>query len=780
MKYIDALLSKLKTDRNTFFTYILSLISIYIIVDRLTEILFIIFTGLSVSYWGPIKYTFAILCIVFAYNFSPSSKFVDFKKRKTDFFYTYIISLYVLVVSMIIQWGNYFGWILLFSVPNYSYIITNFMDLIRPAFSAFAWYIPVMSFYPLFKWLYFSVADTLFIQESIWDYTGINLSKKDGATGPFTCEVLLCKDNKTGEKIYIPEIRRFESMAVVGVSGSGKTSMIFEPLIARDLEKKYFFRENSKDLAIAALKTGIAYMNCPYTNDYVNENFSLSMLSPSEGKTKLYKALFSKHLYDFNESKPIYKNLGITYIAPDIESINRLTDIADNFGIKYNLIDPNNSNSSIGLNPFSYKDPIKASIAISSILKRMYYSDNPNHDEQFMRNIISQAIENLVLLLKEMYPKSHGGDLPNLEDLLELINDFSLVEKMSKEMSKIPELAEKYKLQIGYFKKNFYKSSNNEEMERYLQSAGAQLDNLLRYPGVRNILCNRETNLNYDSALENGDITFVCTRRGDLGPSYKAFGLFFILLMQQSVLSRTGNEKTRIPHFLYIDEFPPYICKATEDIFTVYRKYRVGTIISAQNLSQFESGEDKDYKQTILANCTTKVVFGNNTPEDNSWWELELGTKRRWKFGHDFHTDTLSYDSTYKSTEYAWVPNFKAGRVQALKFKTILYKTKDIKGSTKVGDANVDFLESRYKEKQKIKTFNFDKYNKGETLDQKSDNRNQDKFNYNSDNPDNPNDMNPVQYPDIGLSYEFEPEDPITKLNTKKSKNKKKKNENDA
>ena len=186
MKYIDALLSKLKTDRNTFFTYILSLMSIYIIVDRLTEILFIIFTGLSVSYWGPIKYTFAILCIVFAYNFSPSSKFVDFKKRKTDFFYTYIISLYVLVVSMVIQWGNYLCWILLFSVPNYSYIITNFMDLIRPAFSAFAWYIPVISFYPLFKWLYFSVADTLFIQESIWDYTGINLSKKDGATGPFT------------------------------------------------------------------------------------------------------------------------------------------------------------------------------------------------------------------------------------------------------------------------------------------------------------------------------------------------------------------------------------------------------------------------------------------------------------------------------------------------------------------------------------------------------------------------------------------------------------------
>ena len=99
--------------------------------------------------------------------------------------------------------------------------------------------------------------------------------------------------------------------------------------------------------------------------------------------------------------------------------------------------------------------------------------------------------------------------------------------------------------------------------------------------------------MNYDKSLENGEITFVCTRRGDLGASiHKAFGLFFLLLMQQSVLSRPGNENNRIPHFLYVDEFPPFVCKATEDIFTLYRKYRVGTIISSQNLSQF--GAEKE------------------------------------------------------------------------------------------------------------------------------------------------------------------------------------------
>ena len=66
MKYIDKFLKLLKTDRNTFLTYILTLITIYLVIDRLVELLFLCFTGISLSYWGPIKYTLALACPVFA------------------------------------------------------------------------------------------------------------------------------------------------------------------------------------------------------------------------------------------------------------------------------------------------------------------------------------------------------------------------------------------------------------------------------------------------------------------------------------------------------------------------------------------------------------------------------------------------------------------------------------------------------------------------------------------------------------------------------------------
>ncbi len=770
MKYIDKFLSKLKTDRNTFVTYVLTLISVYICIDRITEILFIMFSGLSVSYWGPIRYTLALACPVFAFYFSFASKFVKDKYTKLSFLYTYTIVLYIVGISMLIQWLNHFSWLLLFSVPNYSYIITNFMDLIKPAFSAFAWYIPICTFFPLVKWILTVVDDTLYIKESIWDYGGIDLSDKSIGMGPFTSEMYLCRDNETGKTINIPEARRFEATLVVGVSGSGKTSMIFEPMIARDLEKKYFWRETSKELGYAALRTNIATLNCPYTSDYVNENFSLNMLTPVESKEKVFKAFLSKLTYHYASEYSVYKNLGITYMAPDYESISRIKEVAENYGIKYNIIDPNDINS-IGLNPFAYTNPMKTSIAISSILKRLYASeDTPqftSHDEAFMENTVTQAIENLVLLLKETYPRINNGLLPTIEDLMDLMTDFDKVEAMAEQMKKYSDLAEQYKIQLGYFKKTFYKNANGrEETERFLQGSAAQIENLLRYPGVRTILCNRTNNLNYDNALANGDVTLVCTRRGDLGSSiHRGFGLFFLLLMQQSVLSRPGNETTRIPHFLYIDEFPPFVCKATEDLFTLYRKYRVGTIISAQNLSQFGTKDDLNFRQTILANCTTKIVFGNNTPEDNEWWEKELGDKRRWVFTHDYHTDTGEYDKNYKSIKWEWVKNYKAGKVQALKFKTIIYKTKDLKGRSWVGQAKVDFLESKYKEKHKVKKYNFDKF-LGTVLpdEDKIDRRNFIRNPEFKSSTGNPNDIDPILHNPANNNHKFDDEDAILHL----------------
>ena len=720
LKYIDKFLKFLKTDRNTFLTYILTLISTYLVIDRIVEILLMIFTGMSVSYWGPIQYTLAFACPVFAFLFSGSSKYADCKKTKLTLFYTYVMTLYILIISMITQWVNFACWEALLCVPNYHIIATEFSNLIKPAFSAIALFFPLTTFYTPIHWIITTVNDTKDLKDSIGDYGGIDLSDQTAGTGEYTCEVELCKDKDTSKTVKIPEAKRFESTLVVGVSGAGKTSMIFEPMIARDIDKKHFFKEMSKEMAYTALKTGIATLKYPYTNDYINKNFSLNMLTPNSSKLKIYQAYMKKLILSSSENNIIYRNLGITYISPDFESISHILDVADNYKMPVNLIDPNNPDSP-GLNPFIFDNPIQTSVAISTVLKGLYSTSSPDIEIAYRENVASQAIENLSILLKEMYPKLHDGDIPTLEDMMDMLNDFDLIESMCEEMKKDEEMKKEYKILLSYFKKNFYQnSSGRKDTEKFISGAISQLDALLRNPGVRNILCKRSNNLNFDKALDNGEITLVCTRRGDLGANtHKAFGLFFILLMQYSILKRPGNENSRLPHFLYIDEFPDFICNSTEAIFTLYRKYRVATVISAQNLDQL-AVEKGRFKKTILANCANKVVFGNNTPEDNDWWQSELGLKREWSGKRDYNLAKGEYEPKMGDIQFKWKPNYMAGKIQALKFKNCMYKVKNIKGRSVVGTGKVDFLEAKYKEPKTVKEYRFDKFTNGIVEEEKS------------------------------------------------------------
>ncbi len=774
LKLFDKFLKVLKTDRNTFMTYILTLISAYILVDRIMELLFIIFTGVGFSYWGPIKYFFAFACLAFAFFFSGSSKFAKADVNKLRFFHAFIVSFYILVVSAVVQWLNQIIWINLLSLPNYPELARDFFYLFKPAFTALGVYIPLVTFYKVLKWLIFSINDVKDIRDSIFDYGGIKLTSDKEAHGVYTCEVKVCVDCESGEDICIPEKKRYESFLVVGVSGSGKTTMVYEPMLARDIERKSFFKEISKEMGFTALRTGLASLNCPYDNDYINENFSLDMLIPKEEKLDTYKNYMKKMIISSSGSKIIYRNMGITYVSAEIESVSKIAKVAENFHIPVNIVDPNRADSP-GLNPFVYKDPIKTGLAVSSVLKGLYLHSRPDTELAFRENEAVQVIENISILLKEMYPLEHEGLLPNLEDVLDLLTDFDLVVDYVEKMKQVPELSEKYRILIRYFENNFYPDSSNLlNAKRSTTTASAEIDNLLRYPGVKAILCNRSNNLDYEKILSEGQVTLLCTRRGDLGETaHKAFGLFFLLLMQQAILSRPGNDSTRIPHFLYIDDFPAYICKATEPIYTLYRKYNVATVLDSQNLTQLKGDLSADprgdyYKNLILSNTVNKFIFGNATPEDVAWWETAMQDKREWTFNNTYNADKTEYDPKKGNIEYKWKPNFAKGKIMSLKGKQVIYKIKDLGGKSAVNKGKVDFMEAKYKEVQKVKKYNFTKFG-GSLLDPNSAARkalNKKKVDYatvtsSNDNYDIDREVDPIQTDTSDSKYLFDNEEAI-------------------
>ena len=156
--------------------------------------------------------------------------------------------------------------------------------------------------------------------------------------------------------------------------------------------------------------------------------------------------------------------------------------------------------------------------------------------------------------------------------------------------------------------------------------------------------------------------------------------------MQNAVLRRPGNENSRIPHFLYIDEFADFICKATEAIFTMYRKYKVATTISVQSLSQLDTPEIKqDYRSTILSNCANKIFTGNAEYNELEWWSNEFGRKRDWTYSNSMDMEKLEYDKKYGSVKWEFVPYFKPGKLQTMSQKMCAYKIRGENGKPMVG-----------------------------------------------------------------------------------------------
>lgn len=576
--------------------------------------------------------------------------------------------------------------------------------------------------------------------------------------------MFICMNKETGAKEIIPEGSRFNQFLVVGPSGTGKTSLVFEPMVARDIEKKFFFYTTAKEMGYTALKTGIATLNAPFNNDYLNENFNLNMLTPVQGKEALYKTYMKKMILGESNGKYLYRNLGLTSISPDYESISHMMEVAENFNMKYHIVDPNDRNS-IGLNPFVYENPLKAAGVFSYVLKAMYQGTLDNIDKVNLENDAIEALENTCTLLKASYPIIYKDRdyLPTLEDVLKIFRNMDAVEDLCKKLEAVPEIAEDYAMTIQYFKKHFYENSpRRRETERALQYASSIFEKLLRYPGVKNIICNRNNNINYEKVLEEGEIVFLCTRRGDLGASvHKTFGLFFILLMQNAVLRRPGNENTRIPHFLYIDEFPEFISKQTEPIFTLYRKYKVGTTISSQTLAQLGDVNAK-YRQTIVSNCINKLVFGNNSIEENEWWSKEMGNVRYWKFGSSYDTAKGEYDPKLSGIEWAWKAKFAPDKVRATGFKSCLFKYKTNSGGIQVVDGKMDFMDAKYKEKHTDKKYDFERFTSGIAEDTEPKKKKSKSWKAETQfNEDSNGDIDPIQLDTADTKFLFDNEDAV-------------------
>lgn len=198
-------------------------------------------------------------------------------------------------------------------------------------------------------------------------------------------------------------------------------------------------------------------------------------------------------------------------------------------------------------------------------------------------------------------------------------------------------------------------------------------------------------------------------------------------------------------------------------MFTLYRKYKVATTISVQSLTQLEAhGQKENYRGTILSNCNNKVFTGNAAFEEIQWWSNEFGTRREWTYSNSMDMEKMEYDSKYGSVKWEFVKYFKEGKLQTLKQKQCAYKIRGTNGKPMVGIGNLSYMESKYKELQTLKNFDFRKFTDSSTSISDDDENSKKKFNLkNISFNDEKNEINPVQTDSTDSKYTFNDENAI-------------------
>jgi hypothetical protein len=720
----------IKTKPNKFMTYVFYGITAFLVLYTISRLLGLLIGDPVISNnISPYTYSIWFFMPVLAYSFFVNS---GIAKSDNDKIAVYIVTFTlfsIIVGGMVSTWINAVVWYILKSLPNYELVHSTYPELFAPAIKTLSFAIPFYSIFRIIDYFLLIYRDDD-LPKAVAGYSGISTKSNIKDTGVFSCSTVICTEKGTSLPVVVPEKKRFEATLVQGATGSGKTATVLLPMSALDLEKKYFFKEYSKKLGYSLLKKGIAYVSGPYDNEYINKNFTLNFLKPKRGmEEQFYMQVRNLIQYKDNSSGQIvYKNLGITVVENDGNYISQFISVARNFGIDVLSVDPANIEGTLSINPFAIEDPSKAASIIADVLKSMYEDEGGGAPgDPFFTQVTLDAFQNLAILLKEMHPLLNNGEIASLEDMLILLYNFDKVEEMTEEMKKIPELAQKYRLLISYFEKNFYKPSLNingyeipgtrgsgrKDTERFLYGAITQLNNLLRDPGLKKALCGKTNILDFDKALEDGSVITACSRKGNLGiRQSKAFGMFFILQFQDAVLRRKGNEDSRIPHFLYVDEFPEYINKDMEVMFTLFRKYRCGTTIAIQNLSQLEKGSKNGsyYRQTVLANTKTQIIFGDMVPEDSMYWQSAFGKEKvpdpKTKFDFD-ENGVMKAKPTLDIHPKERAPEWK---ITNQGFGNVYFKTKNSAGKTVYGQGKVSFLDSKYKHMHPVANYNFEKY----------------------------------------------------------------------
>jgi hypothetical protein len=126
----------------------------------------------------------------------------------------------------------------------------------------------------------------------------------------------------------------------------------------------------------------------------------------------------------------------------------------------------------------------------------------------------------------------------------------------------------------------------------------------------------------------------------------------------------------------------------------------------------------KFYKQVVVSNTKTHLIFGDTNIEDSQYWSDVFGMRDTIKTTNSLKTVPLSQvkegspgiSSEAYSGRVAFTEKIKPHVLNQLPFKTLFYTYRDEYGEMKKGKGKTEFIEKKHLSKHKASTYEFERY----------------------------------------------------------------------
>lgn len=135
-----------------------------------------------------------------------------------------------------------------------------------------------------------------------------------------------------------------------------------------------------------------------------------------------------------------------------------------------------------------------------------------------------------------------------------------------------------------------------------------RLDSFLRNKMIRNIVCQKQTNLDFRKIMDEKKILLIKLSQGLIGEeNAHLLGTLLVSKIYQTALSR--QDSSNRPYFwLYLDEFQHFITPSMESILSGIRKFNIGLHLAHQEFRQLQS-RSQEVASSVLSNCYTRICF---------------------------------------------------------------------------------------------------------------------------------------------------------------------------